>query len=41
MLNNNVFYREKIPKYTKYEEKPKEARQIVSYKTKKIYDYYI
>lgn len=41
MLNNNVFYREKVPKYTKFKEKPEEGRHLVKYPSIKDYEYYI
>ena len=40
MLNRDIFTRIDIPKYTKFEEKPKEGRHLINYKQKKLYEYY-
>lgn len=41
MLDKNVlYYREKIPKYTRYANKPTEGRHLVKYENKKEYEYY-
>lgn len=41
MLNSNVYYREKVPKYTKYKEKPEAGKHLVKYPVIKEYEYYI
>lgn len=37
----NLYYREKVPIYTKLKPKPTEGRHIIKYKDEKDYDYYI
>ena len=37
----NLYYREKVPIYTKLKPKPTEGRHLIKYKDEKDYDYYI
>ena len=36
-----LYYREKVPIYTKLKPKPTEGRHLIKYKDEKDYDYYI
>lgn len=36
-----LYYREKVPIYTKLKPKPTEGRYLIKYKDEKDYDYYI
>lgn len=41
MLSSSVYYREKVPKHTKYKEKPEAGRHLVKYPSIKEYEYYL